>query len=271
MTKREADGSVVKKENLAWTDKMDNVLIEALVNEHKIGNQVNAIFTSQTNANMITTNPDATAFKAKKISNYDHLDILFLVDRASGSKAETTKEKNDKLNKSTKIKIEKVVDVNELMANNEVILDNEYKDDDGDIQIVSATHVTPDESSKAKKLENEDEVVAEPVPQPQPESFELSIVHTFKEIIDITREGNKYHVYTGEEIEKELEPMGLDDNEFVDAFIYLLPDTMTIFSSSMKMRKIFVRKMINGGKKLVISSNFMVFRFFMVFCFGLHS
>ncbi|CAI9270507.1 unnamed protein product [Lactuca saligna] len=97
------------------------------------------------------------------------------------------------------------------MANKEVILEIEDKDDDEDIQIVSATYVSPDGSSKAKKLEK---------------------------IVDVMREGNKSRDYTGEEIEKELELMGLDDNEFADAFIYLLcnqADARTIFSSSMKM------------------------------------
>ncbi|CAI9271990.1 unnamed protein product [Lactuca saligna] len=53
MTKRAADGSVVKKENLTWTDHMDNVLVEALVKEDQIGNHVNGTFTSQAYTNMI--------------------------------------------------------------------------------------------------------------------------------------------------------------------------------------------------------------------------
>nr|KAJ0211676.1 hypothetical protein LSAT_V11C400194760 [Lactuca sativa] len=165
-----------------------------------------------------SANPDAAAFRTKKISNYDQLVMLFSDDGASGSKAETAKEKNIPLSKSIEIKIEKVTDVDKLMENNEVILDNKHKDDDDDIQIVSATDVSPDESSKAKKLkkklerklQDEDEVVAEPQPQPQPESFEHNIVQTFKEIVDVMREGNKSHDYTGGEIEKELELMWLD-------------------------------------------------------------
>ena len=190
--------------------------------------------------------------------------MLFSDDRASGSKAETTKEKNARLSKSKEIKIEKIADVDKLMANKEVILESEDKDDDEDIKIVSATYVSPDGSSKAKKLkskkrklesklQDEDEVVAEtePEPEPQPESFEHNIVQTFKEIVDVTREGNKSRDYTGEEIEKELELMGLDDDEFADAFIYLSRnqvDARTIFSSSMRMRKICLRKMMSEAK-----------------------
>ncbi|KAL7609305.1 uncharacterized protein At2g29880 [Lactuca sativa] len=326
MNKRAADGSVVKKENLTWTDNMDNALVEALVKEDDIGNRVNGTFTSQAYANMIAglskefnksitkdqlknimktlkgnfskwfdmyrgtslngfswnsqtkhieaedevweqlikANPEAAAFRTKKISNYNQLEMLFSDDRASGSKAETTKEKNVRLSKSKEIKIEKIADVEKLMANKEVSLENVHKDDDEDIQIVSATDVSPDGSSKAKKLkskkrklesklQDEDEVVAEtePEPQPQPESFEHNIVQTFKEIVDVMREGNKSRDYTGEEIEKELELMGLDDDEFADAFIYLSRnqvDARTIFSSSMRMRKIFLRKMMSEAK-----------------------
>ncbi|CAI9291993.1 unnamed protein product [Lactuca saligna] len=249
MNKRAADGSVVKKENLTWTDNMDNALVEALVKEDDIGNRAN---------------PEAAAFRTKKISNYNQLEMLFSDDRASGSKAETAKEKNARLSKSKEIKIEKIADVEKLMANKEVSLENVHKDDDEDIQIVSVTDVSPDGSSKAKKLkskkrkleskfQDEDEVVVEtePKPQPQPESFEHNIVQTFKEIVDVMREGNKSRDYTGEEIEKELELMGLDDDEFADAFIYLSrnqADARTIFSSSMRMRNIFLRKMMCEAK-----------------------
>ncbi|XP_052622502.1 uncharacterized protein LOC128127837 [Lactuca sativa] len=216
---------------------------------------------------LIKTNLEVAAFRTKKFSNYSQLEMLFSDDRALGSKAETTKEKNVRLSKSKEIKIEKIADVEKLMANKEVSLENVHKDDDEDIQIVSATYVSPDGSSKAKKLkskkrklesklQDEDEVVAEtepePEPEPQPESFEHNIVQTFKEIVDVMREGNKSRDYTGEEIEKELELMGLDDNEFADAFIYLSriqAIARTIFSSSMKMRKIFLRKMMSEAKK----------------------
>ncbi|CAI9291547.1 unnamed protein product [Lactuca saligna] len=186
---------------------------------------------------LIKENPEVAAFRTKKISIYNQLVMLFSDDRASGSKAEIAKEKNARLSKSKEIKIEKIADLDKLMANKEVILENEHKDDDDDedIQIVSATNVSPDGSSKAKKLkskkrklerklQDKDEVVPEHEPErqpkPQPESFEHNIVQTFKEIVDVMREGNKSRDYTGKDIEKELELMGLDEDGFVDAFIY---------------------------------------------------
>ncbi|CAI9291546.1 unnamed protein product [Lactuca saligna] len=96
---------------------------------------------------LIKENPEATAFRTKKFSNYNQLVMLFSDDRASGSKAEIAKEKNTQLRKSKEIKIEKITDVDKLMANKDVILENEHKDDgDEDIQIVSATNVSPDGS-----------------------------------------------------------------------------------------------------------------------------
>ncbi|KAL7591988.1 hypothetical protein Lser_V15G35484 [Lactuca serriola] len=129
---------------------------------------------------LIKANPEAATFRTKYILNYSQLEMLFSDDRASGSKAETTKEKNARLSKSKEIKIEKIVDVEKLMANKEVSLENVHKDDDEDIQIVSTTDVSPDGSSKAKKLkskkrklesklQDEDEVVAETEPEPEPE------------------------------------------------------------------------------------------------------
>lgn len=53
MIKRTSDGNVVKKENLSWTNKRDNALIEALVNKHEIGNRVNGTSTSEVYVNMI--------------------------------------------------------------------------------------------------------------------------------------------------------------------------------------------------------------------------
>ncbi|CAI9277057.1 unnamed protein product [Lactuca saligna] len=52
MTKRAADGSVVKKK-LTWIDHMDNILVEALVKEDQLGNRVHGTFTLQAYGNMI--------------------------------------------------------------------------------------------------------------------------------------------------------------------------------------------------------------------------
>ena len=58
---------------------------------------------------------------------------LFSKQRASGEYAETAKEKHARLTKSAEIKIEKVSDVDDLLANDVVTLGNQEEDDDEDI------------------------------------------------------------------------------------------------------------------------------------------
>ena len=67
--KRATDGSVVKKENFIWTDRMDNVLIEALLHEDDIGNRVTGTFTSVAYANMVAV----MSKEFNKCLNKDHL------------------------------------------------------------------------------------------------------------------------------------------------------------------------------------------------------
>ena len=188
---------------------------------------------------------------------------LFSKQRASGEYAETAKEKHARLTKSAEIKIEKVSDVDELLANDVVTLDNQEEDDDEDIQILRQTFVTPQQSSGAKKLTSRKrkvEVVDEPVPAPapapapEPESFEKNIMNTFSDIANVMREGNKAfekHDYTMEDIENRLEPMGLEPEEFAKACLYLSrnqSDAKILFSSSVKMRMVFLKMMLSGDK-----------------------
>ncbi|CAI9282056.1 unnamed protein product [Lactuca saligna] len=178
MNKRAADGSVVKKENLTWTDHMDNVLVEALVKEDQICNRVNGTFTSQAYANMIARmskefNKSVTKDQLKNKMKFLKGNFSKWYDMYWG-----TSLSGFSWNSQTKY-IEAEEEVWEQLIN-EVILENEYKDDDEDIHIVFATDVLPNGSSQAKKLkskkkkklerklQDEDEVVAEPQPQPQP-------------------------------------------------------------------------------------------------------
>nr|KAJ0193829.1 hypothetical protein LSAT_V11C800417580 [Lactuca sativa] len=187
MIKRTSDGNVVKKENLSWTNKRDNALIEALVNKHEIGNRVNGTST-------LEANPNAEAFKTKKISNYNNLDIIGIKSR--NNKTEKTP------NYANPYKLKKN-DVDELITNIEVILDNKYKDNDEYIQIMSATHFkTKKLKSKRLKLENykknqdEDEGVVEPVNLNQ--NLLNTILYIYlKKIVDVMKKKKAYHDYKG--------------------------------------------------------------------------
>nr|KAJ0215324.1 hypothetical protein LSAT_V11C300154460 [Lactuca sativa] len=94
----------------------------------------------------------------------------FARDRASGENAETAKERNARFNKITNIKIESISEVDDLLASNDVTLENQRIDDDDEdgIQVVSPT---PEQNSSAKKskpkkrkLIDEEEKEVEPQP-----------------------------------------------------------------------------------------------------------
>ncbi|KAD2393250.1 hypothetical protein E3N88_40227 [Mikania micrantha] len=116
---------------------------------------------------------------------------------ASGDHAKTAKERNARLHKNENIIVETIIDVDDLLAANEVTLENEYNNDD-DIQVSDYMSSPPEQFSNAKKYKT-----------------------------NAIQEGNRilervYHQeYTGEEIYKQLEPMCLPPNELPDAMMFL--------------------------------------------------
>ena len=120
----------------------------------------------------------------------------------------------------------------------------------------SKVRVLKNSQVEKKKVEVVDEPVPAPAPAPAPEleSFEKSIMNTFSDIANVVREGNKVfekHDYTMEDIENRLEPMGLEPEEFANACLYLSrnqSDARILFSSSMKMRMVFLKMMLSGDK-----------------------
>ncbi|CAI9287174.1 unnamed protein product [Lactuca saligna] len=187
-------------------------------------------------ANLINSKPEAISLKSKKIPNYNEMIALFAKDRASGVHAETSKEKNARLNKTGDIKVETIDEVDQLLASNDITLEKQQKnnddDDDGldDIQVLSPTCFSPVQNSSSKKykskkrkheIEDEDELEVEP------ESFEKVIMSAVKDVASAMREGNKifenshHRVYTGDEIYKELEPMDLEPDELAEALMFL--------------------------------------------------
>ncbi|CAI9283716.1 unnamed protein product [Lactuca saligna] len=82
---------------------------------------------------------EAALLRTKKIANFDDMLVLFARDSASSAHAETAKERNDRVNKNEKIRVETIKEVDDLLANNEIHLENEYVDLDDDIQGVIPT------------------------------------------------------------------------------------------------------------------------------------
>ena len=216
----------------------------------------------------VQANPNAAEWRAKKIEHYDDLVRLFGEDRASGEHAETSKEKHARLSNSTQIKVEKITDVDDLVAQKEVTLENNYiDDDDEDLQILPPPSFAPEGSSSAKKLRNkrkkstgkraaEDDFFVDPPvlveAEPQHVKFEDKLIQSFEKIAEGLQIGNIQEL-TGEDIESQLVQMGLeaDTDEFLDAFIYLSrnpADARAIFSSSLHMRKNYLKRMMDKAK-----------------------
>ncbi|XP_023749876.1 uncharacterized protein LOC111898184 [Lactuca sativa] len=212
--------------------------------------------------NLIKFSPEAVILKTKKMAYFEQMLVLFARDRASGENAETTKERNARFNKTTNIKIESILEVDDLLASMDVTLENQRIDDDeDDIQVVSPT---PKQNSSAKKckpkkrkLINEEEKEVEPQPQYELETFETKTMNAVGDVANAMREGNKiferayHHELTGDEIYQELQPMGLEPHEILGALMYLArnqADVTTLFTCPMNIRKNLLKTMMSVGK-----------------------
>ncbi|KAI3701264.1 hypothetical protein L2E82_45915 [Cichorium intybus] len=190
--------------------------------------------------NLIKSKPDAIMLKTKKVSNYNEMLDLFSTDRAKGEDAETAKEINARLNKIDNIKLEKISEVDDLLASNEVTLENPYNLDDDDIQVVYPTPLSPEQHSSAKKCKSKKRKVQKKV-----ESSDSNIVNAVHNVAQAIMEGNKImdraypREYTGEEIFQQLDLMGLELNEIPRALNFLATNQAKLrllFSTPLQIR-----------------------------------
>nr|KAJ0228577.1 hypothetical protein LSAT_V11C100004500 [Lactuca sativa] len=212
------------------------------------------------NFNVFRSKPEAVILKTKKMQML----VLFAKDRASGENAETTKDRNDTFSKTRDIKIESVSEVDDLLASNDVTLENQRIDDDeeNNIQVVSPT---PDQISstkkcktKKRKLVDEVEEEVEPELEREPKTFETKIMNVVGDVANATREGNKiferayHHELTGGEIYQELQPMCLKPHEILGALMYLTrnhADARMLFTCQMNIWKDLLKIMIGTDGK----------------------
>ncbi|KAI3820012.1 hypothetical protein L1987_13868 [Smallanthus sonchifolius] len=322
MSKYEAIGNTGKKEQLKWTEIMDNAFIQAMVTQQDKGNRINGTFTSQAYSNMIeelNTNlrmdfnknhlknrlktlkerfsqwydmfrgtslsgfswnsdtqlieaedevwdklidskPEAIMLKTRKVSNYNEMLELFAKDRASGAHAETAKERHARLQKNDGIKIETITEVDDLLAANEVTLENQYNNDD-DIQVV---YSPPEQSLNAKKYNSKKRKVEQ-----EDDSFSSKLMKCVDNVANAIQEGNKifdrvYHrEYTGEEIYKELELMGLEPHEIPRALNFLAANqakARTLFSCPLQIRIGVLKDMIGAGYFFAVAGDSSLIR-----------
>ncbi|KAK9062662.1 hypothetical protein SSX86_002113 [Deinandra increscens subsp. villosa] len=198
---------------------------------------------------LIESKPEAVALKKKKVSNYNEMLELFATDRASGANAETAKERNARLHVNEDPQIETVTNVDEFLAANEVTLENQYNNDD-DVQMLFS-EPSPPESSKTKKLKSKKRKIEEP-----DGAFNSKLVNCVDGVANAIQEGNKIldriypREYTGDELYKELEPMGLEAYEISRALIYLganQAQARLLFSCPLQIRKTILRDMMDAG------------------------
>nr|KAJ0223646.1 hypothetical protein LSAT_V11C200081900 [Lactuca sativa] len=203
--------------------------------------------------NLINSKPEAALLRTKKIANFDDMLILCARDRASGAHAETAKERNDRLNKNVKIQVETIKEVDDLLANNEIHLENEYVDLDDDIQGVIPTPFSQGQSSGAKKCKSKKRKFEEE--DEEEEDFNSKIMKSVDNVAGAIREGNVIfdkaypREYTGDEIYRELELVGLEPHELPRALNFLAANqakARTLFSCPLQIRMGVLKDMMGA-------------------------
>ncbi|CAI9271107.1 unnamed protein product [Lactuca saligna] len=117
--------------------------------------------------------------------------------------------------------------MNITKTNNEIHLENEYVDLDDDIQGVIPTSFSQGQSSGAKKCKSKKRKFEEEEEEEEEEDFNSKIMKSVDNVAGAIREGNIIfdraypREYTGGEIYRELELVGLEPHELPRALSFL--------------------------------------------------
>ncbi|CAI9276807.1 unnamed protein product [Lactuca saligna] len=276
MIKQEAGGS--EKEQVKWSEIMDYAYIQAMIKQQETHNRVNGSFTPTAYAqmgnfndgfswnsstqlieaeeevwdNLIKSKPEAVSLRTKKIAYFDEMLVLFAKDRASGAHAETAKEKNARLNKNENIQVETIKEVDDTLANNEIHLENEYVDLDDNIQDVIPPPFSQEQSSCAKKCKSKKRKFED---DEEEEDINSKIMKSVDNVVGAIREGNIIfdraypREYTGEEIYRELELVGLEPHELPRALNILATNqakARILFSCPLQIRMCVLKDMMGA-------------------------
>lgn len=178
--------------------------------------------------------------------------VLFARDRASGAHAETAKERNARLNKNENIQVETIKEVDDMLANNEIHLENEYVDLDDNIQDVIPPPFSQEQSSCAKKCKSKKRKFED---DEEEEDINSKIMKSVDNVAGAIREGNIIfdraypREYTGEEIYRELELVGLEPHELPRALNFLATNqakARTLFSCPLQIRMGVLKDMMGA-------------------------
>nr|KAJ0203012.1 hypothetical protein LSAT_V11C500256410 [Lactuca sativa] len=265
MIKQEAGGS--EKEQVKWSEIMDYAYIQAMIKQQETGNRVNGSFTPTAYAQMVEelntkhqmditkshlknryktlkktffamSKPEAASLRTKKIAYFDEMLVLFARDRASGAHAETSKERNARLNKNENIQVETIKEVNDMLANNEIHLENEYVDLDDNIQDVIPPPFSQEQSSCAKKCKSKKRKFED---EEEEEYINSKIMKSVDNVAGAIREG--------EEIYRELELVGLEPHELPRALNFLATNqakARTLFNCPLQIRMGVLKDMMGA-------------------------
>nr|KAJ0205401.1 hypothetical protein LSAT_V11C500278270 [Lactuca sativa] len=202
--------------------------------------------------NLIKSKPEAASLRTKKIAYFDEMLVLFARDRASGAHDEIAKERNARLNKNENIQVETIKEVDDMLANNEIHLENEYVDLDDDIQDVIPPPFSQEQSSGAKKCKSKKRKFED---DEEEEDINSKIMKSVDNVAGAIREGNIIfdraypREYTGEEIYRELELVGLEPHELPRALNFLATTqakARTLFSCPLQIRMGVLKDMMGA-------------------------
>ncbi|XP_071696407.1 uncharacterized protein [Rutidosis leptorrhynchoides] len=198
---------------------------------------------------LIQEKPEAAKWRKKVIHHYESLQLLFSKDRATGTAAATAKERT---NQQTKEPITVTIDdIDQYVETNDIGLENFDTMDE-----VNPTLTTPPSNGKLpikskskkrkqKKLEEEEDFT----------SKFLGTMTNVADAIDRSTKVNKVmessrpHVYSEAEIYKELEFMGMEDDDTENAYLFLVdrPDKVrALFGCPIHKRMSMLAKMMRA-------------------------
>lgn len=209
---------------------------------------------------LIAARPDAVKWKTKQVFNYEELSELFAKDRATGGKAETAKEKCKKWAAGSEFGAETIDQIDDLLTANEVTLENFSAADD--VQILSGMDYPQEHQSSAsksiprkRKNDGEDEMENSKGKKKkvEVEGEMTKILTSMEHVADALKEGNnilketnlileqsRQRVYSEEEIFKQLEIIGLEEDAIYNAYLFLAKnpnDARILFGCPLPMRK----------------------------------
>ncbi|KAH7844679.1 hypothetical protein Vadar_030561 [Vaccinium darrowii] len=204
---------------------------------------------------LIASNPDAKKFYMRPIPKFDQLEAIFGRDRATGAYAETAKEKRRRWAKERRV-FDSVDGIDQLVAENEVHLEN--FDDmiavSSPLPTSQKNHMEPPSSSRGNKRKGA--MVELLLEQLQVcNNGIVEVAAALREGNQVLHEGNlalkegQQRVYSEEEVFKELENIGVEEDLLFRAYNFITSNTGLVrafFGCPTHRRKAWLTEKMRG-------------------------